>query len=361
MSATSFMNYVRENPECVREALLYEKLQNKRVRCRVCNRFCIINNNSFGMCKDRYNHNGTLFVLTYGNISSLSCNPIEKKPFFHFWPGSSALTIGSWSCNFLCPWCQNYEISKEHPLSHECFYISPEDFISLTMSQNCQGTSFSFNEPSISLFEYSIEVMKIARKKGLYNTYVTNGYFSEEALKELVKAGIDAMNIDIKGCSPKIDRYTGANNEHVWEIAKEAVKQGVHIEITTLVIPKLNDSPSCLNEIASRIVNELGKDVPWHVTRYFPQYKAYKYGLDEITPITTLEKAYEIGVKNGLSYVYLGNVPGHPLENTYCPKCGTLLIRRYGFSILEVNLTHDKKCPKCGTKIKIVGKIYKND
>ncbi|MGQ4833643.1 MAG: AmmeMemoRadiSam system radical SAM enzyme [Candidatus Asgardarchaeia archaeon] len=339
---------------------MYERLPNNNIKCHVCSRECVVHENEFGMCKDRYNYKGKFYVLTYGNISSISCNPIEKKPFFHFWPGSYALTVGSWSCNFLCPWCQNYEISKEYPINHNCVYIDPERFIELTISENCQGTSFSFNEPSVSLLEYSIDVMKLARKKNLYNTYVTNGYFSEDALKELVKAGLDAMNIDIKGCSPKIDRYIGAKNELVWDTAKKAVKLGVHVEITTLVIPNVNDSLECLNEISSRIVNDLGNDIPWHITRFFPYYKASKFNLDKITPISTLEKAYKIGKQNGLKYVYIGNVPGHPLENTYCPNCGKILIRRVGFSIAEVNLTEDNRCPSCGTKIKMVGKISKN-
>jgi len=351
-----FEKIMHDNP-CIREAKLYNKLEDGKVQCNVCNRRCIIKPGQFGMCYDRYNYNGTLYVLTYGNISSISCNPIEKKPFFHFWPGSVALTVGSWSCNFLCPWCQNYDISKEYPINHRFNFLPPKGFIDIAMKNMCQGTSFSFNEPTVSLFEYSLDVMKLARAKGLYNTYVTNGYMTKEALLMLYEAGLDAMNIDIKGCSPRVNKFIGAPVEPVWETAKYAISLGIHVEITTLLIPGVNDDIKCLEYIAKRVAIELGDDVPWHITRYFPQYKAKKYGLIHITPIELLEKAYSIGKKAGLKYVYIGNVPGHRLENTYCPNCGELLIKRYIFDITRINIVNHYECPKCSTKIKIIGEI----
>ncbi|RLI28146.1 MAG: AmmeMemoRadiSam system radical SAM enzyme, partial [Candidatus Hecatellales archaeon] len=282
-----------------------------------------------------------------------------KKPFFHFWPGSYALTVGSWSCNFDCPWCQNWEISKYPPKPEKCNYLSPEGFLRLMKAEGCQGTSISFNEPTLML-EYSLEVFKLARSQGYYNTYVSNGYMTGEALRRLVEAGLDAINIDLKGGEEAVRKYCGVDVEKVWRNAREAKRLGVHVEITTLLIPGVNDDRETLASIASRIVEELGEDTPWHVTRYHPDYKALEVGLyPKPTPTSLLEEARSIGFRQGLKYVYLGNVPGHPGENTYCPRCGELLIRRWGFDITEYRLTNGKCCPKCGESIPIVGSRVK--
>jgi pyruvate formate lyase activating enzyme len=192
-------------------------------------------------------------------------NPVEKKPFYHFYPGTCALTTGSWSCNFGCPWCQNDGISKvAPPLSGQ--YVSPEQFIELTECNHCQGTSISFNEPTLSL-EWSLEVFRLARRRGLYNTYVTNGYMTPEALVLLVEAGLDAMNVDMKGNSVAVRKYCkGIDVEKVWAACRMARSQGVHVEITTLVIPTVNDTDAVLGEIAMRMVKELGSEVPWHLS-----------------------------------------------------------------------------------------------
>lgn len=349
-----------EMNQCIKEALLYEKIDNSRVKCNTCERFCKIDLNELGFCKTRRNINGKLYTLEYGDISSYSVNPIEKKPFFHFYPGSYALTIGSWSCNFTCPWCQNYEISKFPPDTKRSNYISPEKFVNLVKAEKCQGTSISFNEPTL-LLEYSLDVFDIAKKEGYYNTYVTNGYMSLPALKLLAEHGLDAMNIDVKGDEETVKRYCGADVEKVWRNIKEAKKLGIHIEITTLVIPGVNDDEECLQSIASRIIKEAGENTPWHVTQYYPAYKALEVGLyPRRTPIKTLEEAWKIGKKEGLNYVYVGNVPGHPLENTYCHNCGELLIKRYIFDIIDYRVTSENKCPKCKEKIPIVGKGAKS-
>ena len=340
---------MREKP-WLREALLYEKREDDKVRCETCARFCTILPGKLGFCKTRKNLNGKLFTLEYGNISSISPNPIEKKPFFHFHPGSYALTVGSWSCNFTCPWCQNWDISKTHPEAEKPNFISPEELIELVEKCNCQGTSISFNEPTLML-EYSLDVFKLARKKGYYNTFVTNGYMSLKALELLAESGLNAMNIDVKGCEGSVKKYCKADVKHVWKVIKRAKELGVHVELTTLVIPTVNDSEKCLREIARKIA-KLDDEIPWHITRYFP---AYKFSLPP-TPIQTLEKARRIGIEEGLKYVYLGNVPGHLFENTYCPNCGELLIERYVFDVVKIRLK-DKKCPKCEEEIPIVGKI----
>lgn len=215
----------------------------------------------------------------------------------------------------------------------------------------CQGTSISFNEPTLSL-EWSLDVFRLARQRGLYNTFVTNGYMTPEALSLLVDAGLDAMNVDVKGDAAAVRQYCkGIDMEKVWAACKRAVERGVHIEITTLVIPMVNDSEDVLRGIAGRIATDLGAGVPWHVSAYFP---AYKFSAPP-TPVRTLERAWQIGREAGLEFVYAGNVPGHPYDNTYCPGCNTMLIHRRGFDVLE-NAIRDGKCPKCGRGISGVWK-----
>ena len=357
---TSRRHGLHSNP-CIREALLYEQLESKSkvkekcVRCRTCERFCRIGAGELGFCKTRMNIDGKLYTLEYGDISSISANPIEKKPFFHFFPGSRALTVGSYSCNFSCPWCQNWEISRSVPVPNSARYnyLPPERFVRMVKEEGCQGTSISFNEPTL-LLEYSLDVFELAKREGYYNTYVTNGYMSAEALRVLVEHGLDAMNVDVKGCEEAVKRYCGADVELVWRNIKEAKEKGVHIEITTLIIPCVNDDEECLRSIASRIRRDIGANTPWHVTQYYPAYRALDFGLYKgRTPVETLERAWEIGKQEGLNYVYIGNVPGHPYENTYCPRCNALLIKRYGFDVVSYRITVDNKCPECGESIAI--------
>ncbi len=335
-----------------KEAILQESL-GQEVRCLTCEKKCIISEGATGFCKTRKNIGGKIYTLVYGEISSLSANPIEKKPFYHFFPGSKALTVGTWGCNFTCPWCQNYEISKFPEKIGKGIYLSPEKFIELIKIYNCQGTSISFNEPTL-LLEYSLDVFKLAKYYGYYNTYVTNGYMTEKALFLLIEAGLDAMNIDIKGDERVVAHYCGADVEKIWRNARIAKEKGIWIEITTLIIPGVNDSEEILRNIAKRIKNELGKDTPWHVNRYFPAYKFEWESYHPPTSLETLEKARYIGKDEGLEYVYCGNVPGHFFENTYCPKCNFLLIKRYALRVLEYKLTFDNKCPQCGKKIPII-------
>lgn len=328
----------------IREALLQEKVENK-IRCNVCERRCLIVDGGLGWCRTRQNRDGKLVTLIYGAASSLAANPVEKKPFYHFWPGTGAFTVGSWSCNFGCPWCQNWDISKEPPPARGR-YVSPEGFVTMAEESSCAGTSISFNEPTLSL-EWSLDVFRLARRRGQYNTYVTNGYMTPEALELLIVAGLDAMNVDIKGDASGVRKYCkGVAVEKVWETCKLARRRGVHIEITTLVIPTVNDSVQILRSIAGRIVSDLGPDVPWHVSAYFPAYHFHA----RPTPVRTLERAWKIGRNVGLEFVYAGNVLGHPYDHTYCPGCNTMLIQRMGFDVV-VNRIHSGYCPKCGREI----------
>jgi len=337
----------------IREGRLYQRQGNK-VQCHTCERRCIIPEGESGFCSTRKNVNGRLYTLEYGDISSISANPIEKKPFFHFHPGTKALTIGSWSCNFTCPWCQNYDISKSPQSIGKGQYISPETFIELVSKYHCQGTSVSFNEPTL-LLEYSLDIFALARKEGYYNTYVTNGYMSTKALDLLIAHGLEAMNIDIKGEAEAVRKFCTADVDIVWRNAVGAKRQGVWVELTTLVIPGVNDTEEGLRRMARRIKAELGDNTPWHLSGYYPAYKFRNEFYVPPTPVTTLETARDIGRDEGLKYVYAGNVPGHPYENTFCSGCNRSLIERYGFTITRYEVTPDKHCPYCGEEIPIIG------
>jgi pyruvate formate lyase activating enzyme len=287
-------------------------------------------------------------MLTFGAVSSLSCNPIEKKPFYHFYPGSVALTAGSWSCNLDCPWCQNWHISKQAPSGGE--FIPPEEFVARAQQFGCQGTSISFNEPTLSL-EWALEVFPLAHEAGLYNTFVTNGYMTEMALDLLVDAGLDGMNVDVKGDARAVQKHCGADVEVVWRNCRLARKLGVWVEVTTLVVPGVNDDAGVLERIARRIAGELGPDTPFHLSGYHPDFRFTV----PATPISTLERAREAALQVGLDYVYLGNVSPHSGEHTFCPSCGTILAERGLLRLLRWDVTRDGRCPHCGLAIAGVG------
>ncbi len=311
--------------------------------CLTCERRCRLIPGGTGWCRTRRNIEGTLHTLIYGAVSSVSANPIEKKPLYHFYPGTEALTAGSWGCNFGCPWCQNWEISKESPPALGPF-TSPAAFVDEAVRLGCGGTSISFNEPTLSL-EWSLEVFRLARARGLYNTMVTNGYMTPEALRLLAEAGLDGMNVDVKGGAGAVRRHCkGIDVEKVWTSCRRAREMGVHLELTTLVVPGVNDDDSSLKSIARRTVAELGAEVPWHVSGYFPAYRFH----EPPTPLATLERARAIGRGVGLPFVYLGNVPGHPSGNTWCPECGKLLIQRWGLAVTRNHLRNGC-CPWCGS------------
>ena len=331
-----------------KEALLFER-KDDLIICKTCEHQCNLKEGQVGFCKTRKNINGKLYTLIFGKISSVSDNSIEKKPFFHFHPGSRALTIGSLSCNLSCPWCQNWHISKADPLKSKATYISPEGLVQLAKSRGSQGLSYSFNEPTL-LLEHSLEAFRIARKENLYNTYVSNGYMTLDAAKLLVINGLDAININIKGNNAIVKKYGSANLDFIFRNAVFFKNAGVHVELTTLIVTGVNDTNIIIEELGKRIVEELGIDTPWHLTRYYPEYKFDK----PPTSIKFLEKAREIGKKYGINYVYIGNVPDHEFENTYCWKCNALLIKRSTFSIVLNHLNAANLCPYCNTEILLV-------
>jgi len=343
------------NPKFLKLAKFQKQIDDNIAQCLTCERKCKIARGKAGFCKTRINKGGQIYSIVYGLIPALSFNPIEKKPLYHFYPGSIALTIGTYGCNFSCFWCQNHHLSKTNPLKTIHFatsdeFISPEKFIKIALEKNCEGTSISFNEPTL-LFEYSLEVFKLAKQNGLYNTYITNGYMTEDVLRNLVEAGLDAMNIDIKGGADMVQKYCGVDGEKVWRNARLAKQLGVHIEITTLLIQEFNSNYDVIKKITEKIYNDLGELTPYHISRFFPHYKSKAYGLNEPTPLELLYNAYHIAKEIGLKYVYLGNLPTTDYNNTYCPKCSKLVIKRKSLGIEELHLDFKGNCEFCGFPI----------
>ncbi len=327
----------------LKEALLYHTLSDGRVRCNVCQRRCKIKPEELGYCFTRLNKKRKLYSLIYSKVSCSMISPIEKKPLFHFYPGSSWFSLGTLGCNFRCPGCQNWDIAHARTDldKYEAEHITPEESINLTKRNNCKGISWTYNEPTI-WFEFTLDSAKLAKENGLLTHYVTNGFTTPQAL-DLIGPYLDAFRVDVKGFSDEfykkmchVDDFKGILK--VTKRAKE--KWGMWVEIITNIIPGYNDDEAQLKRIASWIKNDLGEFTPWHVTQFVPHLE-----LSHIptTPVATLEKAREIGQNVGLKYVYLGNVWGHPAENTHCHNCGKLLIERKGF-YLSQNHIKDLLC-----------------
>lgn len=341
----------RGDPSTVKEVALYQKLPNSRVRCQICEWRCTINPGKLGVCRMRRNDAGTLNALNYASVSSAAVDPIEKKPLFHFFPGSRVFSLGTWGCNFHCVHCQNWEIScVEEPeeSGRVSQRLSPESAMELTRRNGCAGVAWTYNEPTI-WFEYTLDSAKLARRTGLYTVYVTNGYITPEAL-DLIGPYLDAWRVDVKGFSDALyrDLATIPHWRDILDMAERARKKwGLHVEVITNVIPTMNDDDAQLKGIADWIAGELGELTPWHVTRFHPQHNL----LDKpSTPVTTLERALEIGKKAGLRFVYVGNVPGHDGENTTCYNCGRLIISRQGYSTRVTGL-NGSKCKFCGADL----------
>lgn len=336
----------------VQKALFYEKLQNGNVKCNLCERKCEISLDSKGFCKTRMNIDGDLYTLVYGDISAVESRPIEIKPFFHYWPGSTSLTFATWSCNLDCDWCQNFHLSKQEPEPAKAIYYPPEKIVDLAVSNSDIGLCGSFQEPTL-LSEWAIPLFRLGKERGIkYCCYVSNGYMTLEVLRALHKAGMDGLKIDVKGDEETYKKYCGgADVKKIWRNAAEAKKLGLHVEIVNLVVTGVNDDEKTLQWVIETHLKEVGAETPLHFTKYFP---AYKFD-NKPTKIEVLEKAYERAKKAGVLYPYVGNVDGHKYENTYCPNCGEKLVRRYGYRILKYAITKDKKCPKCGLQIPITG------
>ncbi|MEM2688686.1 MAG: AmmeMemoRadiSam system radical SAM enzyme [Candidatus Bathyarchaeia archaeon] len=338
----------------MREAMLYERLEGKKVKCNMCGRRCVIKDGGTGFCLVRKNENGVLYSLVYGKAISACVDPIEKKPLSHFNPGASVMSIATVGCNFRCQFCDNWMISQEKEISGRSF--PPEEVVKAARDSGCQGISYTYTEPTI-FFEYAYETAKLAHQVGFFNTFVTNGYMTPEAVRTIAPY-LDAVTVDFKG-GGDLEFYRTFSSvpsvEPIFECLKEMKRQGIHIEITNLVIPKIGDSTDQIIKLATWIKETIGEDTPFHLLRFHPDYKLVDI---PSTPIQTLEKAYAAAKSVGLNFVYIGNVPGHPAENTYCPSCNELLIKRFGFEIIKWNLTRDMRCPVCGREIPIKGKLH---
>lgn len=331
-----------------KEAILYEKI-GKSLNCKVCERRCLISTGKKGFCEMRENIDGKLFNLNYASASSVAVDPIEKKPLFHFYPGSTVLSLGSVGCNFRCKHCQNWNISQAQLEDISLREILPEDAVKLAKEYNCKSIAWTYNEPTMWL-EYTIDSAKLAKKYGLKTVYVTNGYMTLEAL-ELIGPYLDAANIDLKGMSEEFYKdLCDARMQPVLENIKRLYDKKIHLEITNLIIPGYNDSEENIKALVNFMVEEVGLEVPLHFTRFFPYYE-----LKNVPPtaVSDLEKAHKIAVDAGMKYVYIGNVPSSDGENTYCHSCGELLVEREGYQISDSKIK-DKKCPKCGIGINIV-------
>ena len=334
--------------------MLYEKNQNNQVRCNLCARRCLIRDGGFGFCRVRKNESGELYSLNYAKACAAHADPIGKKPLSHFHPGAYVMSIATVGCNFRCQFCDNWNISQEREIIGRDF--PPEDVIKAAKDYGCQGVSYTYTEPTI-FFEYAYDTAVLAHKEGLFNTFVTNGYMTPEAVKTISKY-LDAATVDFKGsANPKfyLEFSSVPTVEPIFESLMEMKRQGIFIEITDLIVPKYGDSMEDLRRLVKWIVENLGPEIPFHILRFHPNYELYNL---PSTPLESLMKAKRIALEEGLQYVYLGNTPEVEGENTYCPKCGTLLVERNGFSIGRWIITEDGKCPKCGFKINIKGKFW---
>jgi len=339
----------------LKEAMLYSQLSDGSVECNLCHRRCRISKGSSGFCGVRRNVDGKLYTLVYGKAIAANVDPIEKKPLFHYYPGSAVMSIATTGCNFRCKFCDNWVISQSKEV--EGFDFPPEKVVSSSLKHGCHGISYTYTEPTI-FFEYAYDTAKLAREKGLFNTFVTNGYMTPEAVKTIAPY-LNAATVDFKGSGdPKFYRelMSVPDPEPIFETLKEMKRCGIFVEVTNLIVTKYGDDMEKLRELASRIVEVLGKDTPFHVLRFHPDYQLFDA---PSTPVSTLEKAAEIAKDVGLRYVYIGNVPGHKLEHTYCPNCNEILIERFSFDVLRWNLTSDNRCPKCGEKINVVGSLQR--
>jgi pyruvate formate lyase activating enzyme len=341
--------------QTVRETGLYKKLGEGSVECQLCERRCMIPAGDRGYCKTRANIKGVLYTLVYGYLTSCESRPIEIKPFNHYWPGSTALTFSPPSCNLGCVWCQNHQLSRLNPEPGKAEYTPPTEIVSKAVENGDQGLCVSFTEPTL-LHEYNLKCFNLARARGLYSCYVSNGYMTEKALHQLHDAGLTGLKIDVKGDAEVYKEYCGGvKADVVWRNAKTARKMGIHVEVVNLLVTGVNDDLECVSWVVEQHLKNVGPETPLHFNRYTPAYRFQ----NPPTRIETLERARELAWKKGVLYPYVGNVYGHRYENTYCPKCGRLLVERRDYSVVQYNILPGKKCPECGQIIPITGEYVR--
>lgn len=338
----------------MKESYLYKKLKNGNIQCNTCSHKCFVLPEKYGICGVRKNIDGKLYALNYGKAISSSIDPIEKKPLFHFLPGTHSLSIATVGCNLCCQNCQNWQISQlvKNDKSHLDIKqdLSPNKIVEFAVENKCPSISYTYTEPTIFL-EYALDTMKLAKEKGIKNIWITNGFMSKETL-ELISSYLDTANVDIKSFDDEFYRnICGAKVGPILENLKWMKKNKIWIEITTLIIPGFSDNKIMLENIANFIFNELGSETPWHISA-FSGALSYKMQNIPDTPIETIYKIYDIGKKAGLKYIYAGNIPENSKENTYCPKCNELAIERIGFYVKRFD--EKGKCNKCGESLDLI-------
>ncbi|MEM2852527.1 MAG: radical SAM protein [Ignisphaera sp.] len=324
-----------------------------RVRCDVCERRCVIQSGSRGICGNYVNIDNVLYHFGYGRISAVESRPIEIKPLFHYWPNSTALTFSTWGCNFYCPWCQNHHLSFRMPREEDPT-TPPDELLRKAILNGDEGFSASFNEPTVN-FDYLVDLAELAVKEGLYFMIVTNGYLTKNALDLLLQLNVDGWSIDIKGC-PKMRRAL-VNIDHsiVYRNARYIADRNGHVEMVYLVVPNTNDFDECIEWIIDSHISYLGHSTPLHINRYYPAHKWH----EPPTPIERLRWVAERARGEGIEYIYIGNVGDPQLESTKCPRCGKILIYRYSYRVWEFNLDRDGnryRCPRCSYSIPIKGR-----
>lgn len=326
----------------MKEAMLWNPCGDNAVKCGLCSHFCAIRDGGTGNCKVRANKDGRLFSLMYGRVIAQHADPIEKKPFFHFLPGTLSYSIATAGCNFSCSFCQNYQISQfpEDGAFLNAEEVSPENVLNAAVSAGCQSISYTYTEPTV-FFEFALDVSKRAKEKGLKNCFVTNGYMSGDALK-IVSPWLDAANVDLKGDENFYRKFCKARQSPVVDNIARMRELGIWVEVTTLLVPGENDSEQQIRRLAG-IIRDIDPVIPWHISRFFPVYRMTGH---YPAPIEKIVKAREIGFQEGLRYVYTGNMPGDNGENTFCHSCGKPVIKRYSYVITENNL-RDGKCAFC--------------
>jgi pyruvate formate lyase activating enzyme len=329
-----------------REAMFYKSVNGQNVQCLLCPRECVISNGKRGFCRNRENRGGTLYTLVYGRPAVVDIGPIEKAPLYHFIPGHFRLCLTCASCNLRCKHCQNWHLSQKsfEELNH--YSYSPSEIVQQAKDHKLSSISFTYTEPTV-YYEYLYDISSIAKQMGMKTSIVSNGYINREPFLKLLKV-LDVVKIDLKGFSEKFyEEVCSATLKPVLESLLTVKKEKVWLEIVNLVIPTLNDDPEMIDDMCRWIKENLGQDTPLHFTRFFPNYKLTHLSP---TPVSALESAYEIAKKNGLRYVYIGNVPGHIYNSTFCPFCNRKVIHRTQFDILEMNVVNGK-CKFCNSPL----------
>jgi len=334
------------------EATLYQPLPGGKVRCTACARYCTIPEGSRGFCFVRANQGGRLVLLTYGVAAAIQVDPVEKKPLSHYRPGTRVLSLGTVGCNWRCQYCQNAEISQEQVVAGRS--MLPKTVVEWAERYGCSGVTFTYNEPTIFI-EYALDIIREAHAKGLFANFVTNGYMTPEAV-ELLAPHLDAVSVDFKGSGEEgfMRKYiTAKGPAPILDTIVQLHERGVHVEVTDLIVPQVGEDPVALRKLARFVKERLGADIAFHLLRFHPDYHMMEF---PETPVPTLERLHAVARSEGLEYVYLGNIWGHPLENTYCPQCGAVAVERYGFVLRRWNLDKDNACRACGHRIPITGR-----